>query len=230
MRSFGYSARLGWLMASALIVSACGGGGGGGGAPAPATAEAGRHGSTAPPTINSPPVVSGSPQADATVGSAYVFQPSASDPEGDPIEFQVANKPAWAIFDSRTGRLAGTPAEADVGTYANIVISVSDGRATATLVPFSIAVSHNQLGAATLTWLPPTENTDGSPIEDLAGYRIRYGRHPAELTELQNIPNPGISGAVVENLSRGTWYFAVTAYNTAGIESEYSNLAEKAIL
>jgi hypothetical protein len=230
MRSFGCSARLGWLMVSALIVSACGGGGGGGSAPTPATAVAGRHGNTPPPTINMPPLIFGSPRADATVGSPYVFQPTGSDPEGDPIEFLVSNKPVWATFDARSGRLSGTPSDADVGTYANIVISASDGRATTMMAAFTITVSQTQPGAATLTWLPPTENTDGSPIEDLAGYRIRYGRHPAELTGLQSISNPGISSAVVENLEKGTWYFAVTAYNTSGVESEYSNLAEKAIL
>jgi hypothetical protein len=222
-------ARLGWLAACALLVSACAGGGGGGQS-APAAAVAGLHGAPVSTSVNGSPVVSGSPQTAATVGSAYVFQPTASDPEGDPIEFQVANKPSWATFDSRTGRLSGVPSDADVGTYGNIVISASDGRATATLAPFSITVSHTQLGAATLTWLPPTENTDGSPIVDLAGYRIRYGRHPSELTELQIIPNPGISSAVVDNLSSGTWYFAVTAFNTGGVESEYSNLAEKVIL
>jgi len=180
--------------------------------------------------VNGAPVVSGAPETAATAGSAYIFQPGASDPEGDPIEFQISNLPAWASFDARTGRLAGTPSAADVGTYANIVISVSDGKASAALAPFTIAVAPIQLGAATLTWLPPTENTDGSPVVDLAGYRIRYGRRAGELTELQSIPNPGITSAVVENLASGNWYFTVSAYNTSGVESEYSNLAEKTIL
>ena len=91
-------------------------------------------------------------------------------------------------------------------------------------------MSQSQLGAATLTWLPPTENIDGSPIDDLAGYRIRYGRLAGELTELQSIPNPGITSAVVENLASGTWYFTVSAYNTSGVESESSNLAQKTII
>jgi hypothetical protein len=229
MRGFSPSVQLGWLVATALLVSACGGGDGDGGNDATA-AVAGAHGSIPSAPVNSAPQVSGAPSSVATAGSAYSFQPSASDPDRDAIEFRVSNKPAWASFDPRTGQLTGTPSEADVGTYTGIVITASDGRATAALAPFSITVSSTQPGAATLTWLPPTENTDGSPIDDLAGYRIRYGRHPAELTELQSIANPGISSAVVENLSSGTWYFAVTAYNTAGIESEYSNLAEKVIL
>ena len=228
MRRIGHSVRLGWLAATALLVGACGGGGGGGNDPA--MVPAGAHSGTTPPPVNSVPKVSGAPSGAATAGSAYSFEPSASDPDGDALEFAVTNQPAWASFDPKTGRLAGTPSEADVGTYPGIVITASDGRLTAALAPFSITVSSTQPGAATLTWLPPTENTDGSPIEDLAGYRIRYGRHPAELTELQSIPNPGISSAVVENLGKGKWYFAVSAYNTSGVESEYSNLAEKVIL
>jgi hypothetical protein len=232
MYGFRHSSRLGGLVATALVLAACGGGGGGGGAAnsAAAVPPSSQTASAAPAPKNGAPVVSGSPETAVTAGSTYAFQPNAYDPDGDPIEYRVENKPAWAVFDGRTGRLSGSPSNADVGSYANIVISVSDGKSTSALAAFTITVSDTQLGAATLTWLPPTENTDGSPIEDLAGYRIRYGRHPAELKDIQSIPNPGISSAVVENLSSGTWYFTVTAYNTSGIESEYSNLAEKVIL
>jgi hypothetical protein len=34
---------------------------------------------------------------------------------------------------------------------------------------------------------------------------------------------------VIENLSTGTWYFAVSAYTTANIESDLSNLAQKTL-
>jgi hypothetical protein len=30
-------------------------------------------------------------------------------------------------------------------------------------------------GRATLSWTAPTENTDGTTLANLAGYRIRYG-------------------------------------------------------
>jgi len=232
MYGFRQSSRLGGLVATALLLAACGGGGGGGGTTSSAAAvpASNQTASTVPTPRNGVPVVSGSPETAATAGSTYTFQPSAYDPDGDPIEYRVENKPAWAAFDVRTGRLSGTPSNADVGSYANIVISVSDGKLTAALAAFTITVSDTQLGAAILTWLPPTENTDGSPIDDLAGYRIRYGRQAGELTELQSIPNPGITSVVVENLASGTWYFAVSAYNSSGVESEYSNLAHKTIL
>ena len=75
------------------------------------------------------------------VGKSYTFQPSASDPDGNPLTFSISNKPSWASFSATTGRLSGTPAASNVGTFANIVISVSDGQASASLQSFSIAVN-----------------------------------------------------------------------------------------
>jgi hypothetical protein len=219
------------VVATAMILSGCGGDEGGGGSTTstgqPSTAP---PPTSPPPTRNSAPVISGASMTAATVGSAYVFQPAGSDPDGDPLEYQIANKPAWASFDARTGRLSGTPSDGDVGTHANIVISVSDGTLSASLPPFSIAVSAAQAGAATLTWLTPTENTDGTALDDLAGFRIRYGRDPGAMTEVQSIPSPGITSAVVENLTHGTWYFTLSAYNRAGVESEPSNIVQKTIM
>ena len=218
-------ARLATVVAVGLVMAGCSGGGGGG-----SNSDVNKPSDPVPSAKNSPPVIVGTPDTAATVGTAYAFRPEATDPEGDPIQYQVSNKPAWATFDASTGRLSGTPADADVGSYANIVISASDGKATVSLAPFSISVSQIQLGAATLTWLPPTENTDGSPVTDLAGYRIRYGQSLDGLTQVQNIANPGITTAMVENLSKGMWYFTVTAYNRSGIESEPSNPAQKSVL
>ena len=59
--------------------------------------------------------------------SAYNFQPKASDPDGNTLTFSIQNKPSWLVFNTTTGKLSGTPSSADVGTYSNIVISVSDG-------------------------------------------------------------------------------------------------------
>ena len=43
-------------------------------------------------------------------------------------------------FDTSTGALTGTPDNDDVGTDSDIVITVSDGAATASLSSFSITV------------------------------------------------------------------------------------------
>jgi hypothetical protein len=189
-----------------------GGGGGGGGA-------------------NAAPTISGTPAASVIAGSAYEFTPQAADPEGQPLTFTVTGRPAWATFDAATGRLSGTPGNGDVGNYAGIVITVSDGAASASLPGFSIAVQAVQVGtgSATISWTPPTSNTDNSPLTNLAGYRIYYGTSSGNLTQVLDLPNPGISSGVVDNLAPGTWYFAVTSYNSGNVESERSNVTSKTI-
>jgi len=157
------------VVATAMILAGCGGDEGG----SSSSTSGDKPVAPSPSPKNNPPVVSGAALTAATVGSSYVFQPTASDPDGDPIEYQVANKPAWATFDARSGRLSGTPADGDVGTYSNILISATDGKLSASLSAFSIAVSAAQSGAATLTWMTPTENTDGTALDDLAGFRIQ---------------------------------------------------------
>jgi hypothetical protein len=181
----------------------------------------------APP--NRPPTISGTPATSVLQGTLYSFQPTASDPDGNPLTFGIASKPAWASFDPATGRLQGTPAAANVGTTTNIVISVSDGTASASLPAFSVAVQAVATGSATLTWLPPTTNTDGTPLMNLAGYKVYWGTSPGNYSSSATIMSPGITSYVVESLTPNTYYFAVKALNGAGAESVFSNAASKTI-
>lgn len=85
-------------------------------------------------------------------------------------------------------------------------------------------------GAATLNWLPPTENADSSTLEDLAGYKIYYGTSPDSFPNVISISNPGLSSFVIDNLpSNITYYFTITALNSRGIESRFSNIVSKEI-
>jgi hypothetical protein len=121
-------------------------------------------------------VIGGSAPTTAVVNSKYSFLPSASDPNGDALSFQIANKPAWATFNTVTGELTGTPTLGQLGTYADIIISASDGKGSAQLGPFSIKVSQtaaNGAAAVTLAWEAPTQTEDGSPLTDLSGYLVQ---------------------------------------------------------
>jgi hypothetical protein len=178
---------------------------------------------------NRSPTISGNPQAAIMFGDFYDFEPQASDPDGDSLSFRIQNKPSWAIFDESTGRLSGQPTLGDVGVYSNILISVSDGTSTQSLRAFSITVSQSALGSVTLNWIAPTENTDNSPLLDLAGYKIYYGRSSGEYTHEIRIINAGLTTYVVDNLVAGTYYFAATAFNSANVESEFSGEAVKIV-
>ena len=89
---------------------------------------------------NHKPSITGTPATLATVGSAYIFTPIASDVDGETVTFSILNKPSWATFNAKTGKLTGTPTTA--GTASNISISVKDERsAVTTLTAFSIQVA-----------------------------------------------------------------------------------------
>jgi hypothetical protein len=175
------------------------------------------------PDPNLPPAIAGTPPGSILAKKFYEFVPDASDPDGDALTFRVSNKPGWADFDPTAGALYGTPTAADVGRYGDIQIAVSDGLATAELAGFAIDVTATAMGSATVQWQPPTDNTDGTPLTDLAGYRIYYGVDPTVLSDVIELPNPGLTSHVVENLSPDTWYFAMTSLNSGGLESDFSN-------
>src|SRR5215475_12126242 len=69
------------LTASVMLLVACGDGGGG-------------------DQNSTNPTISGTPPGSVLQNTAYSFQPSASDPNGDKLTFSISGKPAWASFDT----------------------------------------------------------------------------------------------------------------------------------
>jgi hypothetical protein len=221
---------LGLLVAATL--SGCVNGGGGTNSGSAGTTAAAGTGSTPAAAAGqtlSGPTISGTPLTSVVAGNAYSFTPATTDPSGAALTFNVKNAPSWVTFNSATGELSGTPTAADVGTYTNITIGVSDGTTSVSLSAFQIAVTQIANGGATLSWVAPTENTNGTPLANLAGYQIYYGTSATAMTQTVQIANPGIVTYVVSNLSPGTWYFSVRAYTSANVESGASVVVSKII-
>jgi hypothetical protein len=183
--------------------------------------------SPAPPSGPVTPTIAGSPPTTDSAGQAFSFVPTTTNPGGGALSFSITNMPAWASFSTTTGALTGTPSGAQAGVYSNILISVSSGGVSASLAPFSITVT---TGSATLSWTAPTENTNGTPLMNLAGYTIYYGTSLGALTQTIQVPNPSAITYSVGNLSAGTYYFAVTAYTSSGTQSTQSAIGSKTIL
>lgn len=187
---------------------------------------------TAPPATATPPTISGTPATTAQAGTAYSFTPTAHDASGKTLSFSIQNKPSWAAFSIATGQLSGTPASGNVGTYANIIITVSNGTTSASLSAFTITVAaapSTAVGSATLKWAPPTKNTDGSAVTNLSGYVISYGNSASMLSQSVSITTPSTTSYTVQNLGQGTWYFAVSATATDGTSSALSSVVSKTI-
>ena len=176
-------------------------------------------------TTNRAPVISGTPVTRATRDQPYSFRPTVSDADGDPLTFSISNKPAWATFDASNGTLYGTPTA--TGTFSNIVISVSDGKSSASLPAFGIAVTVPSSTTVTVSWVPPTRNTDGTPVS-LSGYRVYYGVSPGQYSTTLQVSGATITSVVLQGLAAGqTWYFAVKAIAASGAESALTQEVSK---
>ena len=214
-----------WLVIASMILAACneGGGSGTGNVPPPAPPPA-----SPPQGANRAPTITVASKSMVLVGRQLKLRPKASDPDGQSLSFSISNKPSWFSFSAQTGEVSGRPTAADVGTYENIRISASDGQAQAS-VTLSISVVASADGRATLSWNAPTQRTDGSPLVDLAGFRVYFGTASDDLSEVIEVRDAGARNRVIEDLTSGTWYFAATAFDKSGAESPRSNTASKTI-
>lgn len=59
-------------------------------------------------------------------------------------------------------------------------------------------------------------------MTNLDGYKIHYGTASGSYTQIITVDNASINSYTVDNLTNGTYYFAVTAYDTDAMESGYS--------
>ena len=90
-----------------------------------------------------------------------------------------------------------------------------DPDTTAPDTPIGIVTSAGD-GTVTVTWLAVSAG-------DLAGYVIYWGTKTGNYDSQVRIDNVGLTAYVVDSLPPATYYFAATAFNSAGVESGYSN-------
>jgi hypothetical protein len=156
---------------------------------------------------------------------------SATASTSDPVPSLVA--PNVGVIDRSTGETtAGTATAATTGSAPSSASATPSVGATTGTVASNNKVSpppKSVTGTATLDWMPPTENSDGSVLTNLAGYTVYYGTSPDSLTRTVKVTNPGLTAYTMSNLPSGTWYFAVTAYSSSGTESARSGVVKTTI-
>jgi len=181
------------------------------------------------PVANQAPVIAGNTEEIARVGQDYLFQPNVTDSDGDKLEFSVSNLPPWARFDASTGKISGRPTTTHVGSYESISILVSDGRHQISSREFTITVLGPSNGVARLEWPMPVSKVDGSMLDDLAGFRIIYGRDAENLDHSVWIADPKAHSYEFATLAEGPWYFSIVAVNASGLEGPATAPARKII-
>jgi hypothetical protein len=134
-----------------------------------------------------------------------------------------------ALVASAAPAIEAPAAQADVVSSQAPAAQNTQITAPAQAVVTSAPTAQMATGRVSLSWTPPTENTDGSALSNLAGYRVYFGNRADALTQSVDITNAGLTSYVLENLPQGTTYFAVAAYNAAGAESALSGVGSKTI-
>jgi hypothetical protein len=180
--------------------------------------------------VNRAPTITNVGDEYARVGETYAFEPAATDADGDALRFTATNLPPWASIDPDNGRITGTPGPNDEGVYEAIVIVAADSGRRAQTAPFSITVIGDAAaGVATLRWEAPPSKLDGSPLDDLAGYRILFGRKADDLDQSVLINDPAVTSYEFTTLTKGIWYFAVVGVNSGGLEGPPTVITTKSI-
>jgi hypothetical protein len=182
----------------------------------------------APTGRNLAPTIVVAADQQARVGVEFELLPVVSNVKHAPT-FSANNLPTWARLDPDTGRISGIPATADIGQHEAITVSIADGARRIASAPFDITVAGPGSGVATLEWRVPLSKNDGTRLDDLAGYRISYGRDSQALDHNIFIDDPAQTSYEFSTLEGGVWYFAIVAVNSSGLEGTPSIPVRKTI-
>jgi hypothetical protein len=183
----------------------------------------------APAPLNHAPTIDGSPATSILKDNAYTFTPTANDSDGDTLTFSINTQPSWATFDTATGKLSGTPANADVGTTTGIVISVSDSMETAALPAFDVTVklvNHAPTisgtpattvdADATYSFTPTASDSDGDTLTFNISNKPSWATFDTATGKLSGTPtnaDVGTTTGIVISVSDGTETVALAAFD-----------------
>lgn len=159
-------------------------------------------------------VLSGTPSA-AQVGIYNNIQVSVTD------GLSTVSLTPFTITVTGSGTVASTAGT--TGTTGGTTTAGTTTTATAG------AGSTAAIGTATLSWIKPTQYSDGTPLVDLAGYIVKYGTDPGALSQRVSVADPNLTRYTVPSLGKGTWYFTVVSYTNTGLESDVATLVSKTI-
>ena len=85
-------------------------------------------------------------------------------------------------------------------------------------------------GSLTVSWSTPSQNTDGTSLSNISGYRIAYGTSPSSLSQSVNVSGSTATSVVIGSLASGTTYhFAVSTANTGGTYSALSGTVSSTV-
>ncbi|MGE0623708.1 MAG: hypothetical protein AB7I04_04560 [Pseudomonadales bacterium] len=212
------------FLAACLGLTACSGSSSqGGGNSVAGSGTVDRGDSTTPPP--STPSTPGSPDPAPTVSltAASTLVDSGS---GTTLNWSSTDATGCTASGGWSGgrSTSGSASTGSISRQTTFSLSCS-GAGGSALAMVAISVQ----GTVTVNWVAPTENVDGTPLTDLAGYRVYYGTGSRSYADMQEVPSRTATSASFA-LPSGDYYVAMTALDGEGNESAYSNEVLKTVL
>lgn len=150
---------------------------------------------------------------------------------GDGIATLSATQPGNGTVTVDTDNVVSYTPDASFFGSDSFSYTITDANGDLSVASVGVNVECSACGQAVLSWDPPTTNTDGSQITDLAAFNVYIGTAPGDRSNKVKIDDPAATTYTVDGLSAGwTYYFVVTAENAGGAESSPSNEVSKAIV
>ena len=148
-----------------------------------------------------------------------------SVPEGGSVtlSWNATGADSCSASGGWSGQLAASGSQLVGPVTAGTTFSLNcNGPGGTSLEMISVAV----VGPVDLSWVAPDQNADGSELVDLAGYKLYYGENSREYSEVVELADASATSHTLD-LPTGSYYFAMTAFDTEGHESSYSNEVQR---
>jgi len=102
-------------------------------------------GPVGPVPTNQTPIITSTPITTATVGAAYIYNVTATDPDGNTLTFSLTIRPTGMTINSLSGLISWTPTTA--GDY-DVMVEVSDNGSPVKSITQSFTIHVGQPGPA----------------------------------------------------------------------------------
>ncbi len=157
---------------------------------------------------------------------ASVYDADDSSVADSTLQEPVPDSPdAGGSTDNSSGTVDTGDGDGDGATDT----SVADGSGSAGSAGDTVAGL--PANAALLSWQAPLTRENGVSLSmgEIAGYEVGYGLSPDNLSQSLAIGDAYVDELLIDELSAGTWYFAVRTLDTEGNRSRWSEVVSKVI-
>ena len=159
---------------------------------------------------NEPPVITSSPGFSATAEQPYWYVVTAQDPDGDPIEFLLLEKPEGMAINTTSGLIQWTPTVAQLGTHPVTVAAVDPLGQGGTQTYTVTVLNGNQ---------PPTiTSTPNQVVYASQPYRYDVRAHDPDGDPITYTLDARPAGMQIDALGRVTWSPQINDVGTHRVE------------